>query len=69
MKDLESLFPNCREHQTALYQEVEHQYMVMEEVSRKMSIPVEELIEFFYKGKLKLEALKEQEEVLKNYVN
>ena len=68
MKDLQEMFPLCQEHNPELFEEVRHHVMVMEEVSNKMSIPLEELIEFFYKGKLKLECIQEQEEVLRKYV-
>lgn len=68
MKDLQEMFPLCQEHNPELFEEVHHHVMVMEEVSNKMSIPLEELIEFFYKGKLKLECIQEQEEVLRKYV-
>lgn len=65
MEELEEAFPLCKNHNEELYRDVLHHYKVMLEVSTRMNIPVEELMDFFYKGKLKMEFIKEQEEVLK----
>lgn len=63
----EQRFPLCRIHNPELYDEVASHIMIMDEVAKKMNVPVEELMEFFYKGKLKLDLINKQEEVLKNY--
>lgn len=63
-KDLAKIFPCCKECNPELYEEVCQHVLIMTEVSKRISIPLDELIEFFYKGKLKLEVIKEQEEVL-----
>lgn len=69
MKEFEKLFPLCKEYNPELYNETLHHFLVMREVSEKISIPLDELIQFFYKGKLRLDVIKEQEEVLKDYVD
>lgn len=66
IEDLEKSFPLCKECNPALYEEVCQHMLIMMEVSKRMGVPLEELLEFFYKGKLKLEVIKEQEEVLSN---
>lgn len=60
-------YPLCRKYNPELYEEVVMHNMIMEEVAKKMNVPLEELVEFFYKGKIKLELINEQEEVLKNH--
>ena len=67
MKDFEELFPLCKKHNRKLYDETLHHYLVMQGVSEKIGVPVEELIEFCYKCKLRLELIQNQEEVLKEY--
>lgn len=64
---LDDYFPLCKQYNSDLFNEVQHCYLIMTEVSNKMNVPLEEMLEFFYKGKLKLELIKEQEEVLQNY--
>lgn len=64
IEGLEKEFPLCKECNPALYEEVCQHMLIMREVSNRMGVPLEELIEFFYKGKLKLDVIKEQEEVL-----
>lgn len=65
--DIEEKFPMCKEHNPALFEEVAHSLLIMCEVSEKMNVPMEEMMEFFYKGKLKLDLIKEQEEELEKY--
>ena len=67
MKDFEKLFPLCKEHNRKLYDETLHHYLVIQGVSEKIGVPIEELIEFCYKCKLRLELIQDQEEVLKEY--
>lgn len=67
LENLEKVFPLCREHNPELFEEVSQSILIMTEVSGRLKIPLCELIEFFYKGKLKIELIKEQEEALKNY--
>ncbi len=69
MKDFEQLYPLCKELSPELYQRTLHHYLVMKGVSESIDIPFEELVEFFYIGKSRLDVIKEQEEVLKDYVN
>ena len=66
-ESLKELYPCCYESNKGLFDEVAHHILIMQEVSCKMGVPLEELIEFFYKGKLKLDCINEQEEVLKQY--
>ena len=67
MKDFEKLFPLCKKYNRKLYDETLHHYLVIQGVSDKMGVPIEELIEFCYKCKLRLELIQNQEEVLKEY--
>ena len=68
MDDFEKLFPLCKEYNPKLYEEALHHFLVMKGVSEKIGIPLEELVDFFYKGKLRFEVIKQQEEVLQEYV-
>lgn len=67
MEDFEKLFPLCKEYNRKLYDETLHHYLVVQGVSEKIGVPIEELIEFCYKCKLRLELIQDQEEVLKEY--
>ena len=66
MKEFEEKFPLCKTNNKELYDSVLHHYLVMKSVSRRIKVPLEELMDFFYRGKLQLEVIKEQEEVLKD---
>ena len=61
-------YPMCAEHNKVLFNEMVHHSLIMENAAESLGVPVSELIDFFYKGKLKLELIKEQEEVLQEYV-
>lgn len=65
---MEFEFPYCEEYNNELYTDVMQHVKIMESTAEKVGIPLEELINFFYKGKMKLDLIKEQEEVLSDYV-
>lgn len=67
MLEIEEAFPLCRTHNKELFDEVAQHILIMSEVSKKVKVPIEELVEFFYRGKLKMDLIREQEEVLKQY--
>ena len=45
-------FPNVKEYDTRLFESYLHHRMVMEEIADNIAVPLEELIDFFYKGKI-----------------
>lgn len=66
-KEIEEAFPLCMEHNPDLFNNVCYHLLIISEVAEKINIPLEEMLEFFYNGKIKLDILKEQEEVLRRH--
>ena len=58
-------FPNVKEHDIRLYESYLHHRMIMEEIADDIAIPMEELIDFFYKGKIQKDLIEREE---KEYV-
>ena len=65
MKHLEETmreeFPNVKEYDTRLYESYLHHRMIMEEIAENIAIPLEELIDFFYKGKIQKDLIEREE--------
>ena len=55
----------CKENKE-LFDDVCHHVIVMQDASEKLGVPFEEVMEFFYKGKIKLDLIKRKENELKN---
>ena len=58
-------FPNVKEYDTRLFESYLHHRMVMEEIADNIAVPLEELIDFFYKGKIQKDLIEREE---KEYV-
>ena len=58
-------FPNVKQYDAVLYESYLHHRLIMEEIADKMAIPLEELIDFFYKGKIQKDLIEREE---KEYV-
>lgn len=67
MENMVQDFPLCQEYNVELFCEVSHHMLIMQNAADKLEVPLEELIEFFYKGKIKLDTIREQEEVLRKH--
>ncbi|MEG1519327.1 MAG: hypothetical protein RR313_11020 [Anaerovoracaceae bacterium] len=65
IEELKETYPLCCEHNTALFEEVCQHVLIMEEVCEKINVPLEEVVEFFYNGKIKLNFIEEQEKELR----
>lgn len=65
MKDLEKImrkeFPMVEKYDEVLFEDYMHHRLVMEQIAKKMSVPIEELIDFFYKGKIKRDLIEREE--------
>lgn len=62
---LASQYPLCKKSNPELFYDVCQYSLIIYDVAERVQVPMEELIEFFYKGKIKLDLIKEQEEVLR----
>lgn len=66
MKDFEKRmteeFPNVKKYDKCLFEDYMHHLLIMEQVSKKIEIPLDELIDFFYKGKIKKDLIQREEE-------
>lgn len=58
-------YPHVKEVNPGLFDDYLHHYMVMEQVSDKIAIPLDELMCFFYKGKIKQDLMEREEYVFK----
>lgn len=65
MKDFEKImkerFPMVKKYDTVLFEDYMHHQLVMEQIAKKMCVPLEELMYFFYKGKIKRDLIEREE--------
>lgn len=61
-ESLEKKYPMVKKYDSCLFEDYLHHLMIMLQVSERIDIPLEELMSFFYKGKIKLDLLEREEE-------
>lgn len=62
---MECQYPNVKKYDKELFYDYCHHRLVMEQISKKMNVPIDELMDFFYKGKIKSDLIEREE---KEYV-
>lgn len=66
-KQLSEKYPLSKKNNPELFYDICQHALILCDVAERVQVPMEELIEFFYKGKLKFDLINEQEEVLREY--
>lgn len=60
-KIMKEEYPMVEKYDEVLFEDYMHHRLVMEQIAKKMSVPVEELMDFFYKGKIKKDLIEREE--------
>lgn len=64
-KCLEEKYPLCHRENRAMFDDMLHHVVIMEDAASKLNVPVEELMDFFCSGREKINSIKECEESLR----
>lgn len=61
-ESLEQKYPMVKKYDCCLFEDYLHHLMIMQQVSERIEIPMDELMTFFYKGKIKQDLVEREEE-------
>lgn len=62
-------YPNVEKYDKILFEDYIHHRLIMEQIAKKLSVPVEELMLFFYKGYIKKDLMDREEREYVRQIN
>lgn len=54
-------YPNVEKYDKMLFEDYMHHRLIMEQIAKKLSVPIDELMQFFYKGYIKKDLIDREE--------
>lgn len=62
-------YPNVEKYDKILFEDYIHHQLIMEQIAKKLSVPVDELMLFFYKGYIKKDLMDREEREYVRQIN
>ena len=62
-------YPNVEKYDKILFEDYIHHRLIMEQIAKKLSVPVDELMLFFYKGYIKKDLMDREEREYVRQIN
>ena len=62
-------YPNVEKYDKILFEDYIHYRLIMEQIAKKLSVPVDELMLFFYKGYIKKDLMDREEREYVRQIN
>lgn len=62
-------YPNVEKYDKILFEDYIHNRLIMEQIAKKLSVPVDELMLFFYKGYIKKDLMDREEREYVRQIN
>lgn len=62
-------YPNVEKYDKILFEDYIHHRLIMEQIAKKLSVPIDELMLFFYKGYIKKDLMDREEREYVRQIN
>lgn len=62
-------YPNVEKYDKMLFEDYIHHRLIMEQIAKKLSVPIDELMLFFYKGYIKKDLMDREEREYVRQIN
>lgn len=62
-------YPNVEKYDKILFEDYIHHRLIMEQIAKKLSVPIDELMLFFYKGYIKKDLIDREEREYVRQIN
>lgn len=62
-------YPNVEKYDKILFEDYIHHLLIMEQIAKKLSVPIDELMLFFYKGYIKKDLMDREEREYVRQIN